>query len=78
VWLAIVASIPQVLGLIFNFMAKKSIKTLEKNTNGIKNALLEVTATSKHAEGVIAGREQMRAQMRAGDTEDHRSERADS
>jgi len=32
------------------------IASLEKNTNSIKDALVEVTGQSEHAKGVLAGR----------------------
>lgn len=38
------------------------IKTLEKNTNSIKDALVKVTGEKAHAEGVLEGKAEARGQ----------------
>lgn len=42
------------------------IETLEKNTNSIKDALVKVTGEKEHAAGVIVGREEVKAEQKAG------------
>jgi hypothetical protein len=65
VWLAIVAAIPQIITLVLNFIVVRrtkttheAITTLEKNTNGIKDALLTVTGEAEKAKGILEGRAQ--------------------
>ncbi len=40
-----------------------TIRVLEKNTNSIKDALVQVTGESERAKGVIEGREQIEAKQ---------------
>ena len=35
--------------------SKSTIKTLEKNTNSIKDELVKVTGQAEHAKGIIVG-----------------------
>lgn len=42
--------------IIIVVIAKKDIKTIEKATNGMNDALMEATARASRAEGMEAGR----------------------
>ncbi len=43
----------------------KTIVTLEKNTNSIKDALVKVTEESSEAKGKLAGRAELKAELAA-------------
>ena len=63
--LQIIFFVLQILTLIMAYVAHtrgvtnaSNIEQLEKNTNGIKNELLRVTAVSEYAKGVLHGKEE--------------------
>lgn len=64
VWLALIAIIPATLSSVLSFLAARwslqnaiAIKAVEKHTNSMKDALIQVTGEAEFAKGLKQGEE---------------------
>lgn len=72
VWIALIMAAPGALSVVLTFVialrqsanhiqTTDRINTLEQNTNGKMEALLQVTGAAEHAKGLLEGKQQDRS-----------------